>query len=105
MSDKKINCWEFKGCGRIPGGINEDNPHICNAYKFKMLTGINDGKFGGRSCWAAAGTMCKGYVDATYCKTDDCNDCEFHLLVIKEEGEKYRDANHILEIIRTHFTK
>jgi hypothetical protein len=64
---KKINCWEFKKCGK------EKN---CPAYSYH-----------GRICWYIAGTFCGGKVQGEYAKKiKDCRKCEFYIkLVLKKE--------------------
>jgi len=104
-NDKKLNCWEFHKCGRIPGGANEKTLKICNAYYMKLLDGINDGLNGGRTCWACSGTLCKGYIDGVLCKKIDCTDCEFFELVKEEEDKNYKDTKYILDEIRKYFNK
>ncbi|GBD98556.1 hypothetical protein BMS3Abin07_00576 [bacterium BMS3Abin07] len=56
----KRNCWEFKGCGREPGGKNAEGLGVCPAATYERLDGIHRGKNGGRVCWIIAGTMCGG---------------------------------------------
>lgn len=58
----RMNCWDFFECGREPGGKNESEFGSCPAAKITELDTINDGTNGGRSCWAIAGTYCKGKV-------------------------------------------
>jgi hypothetical protein len=64
---KRINCWEFKKCGR-----KED----CPAYPHH-----------GRICWYIAGTFCEGKIQGEYAqKIKDCRKCEFYIkLMVKKE--------------------
>jgi hypothetical protein len=85
---KKLNCWEFKKCGREPGGANTAQLGICPAASEYRLNGINGGKNGGRDCWPIAGTLCGGVVQGTFAsKIDHCVNCDFYKLVSVEEGE------------------
>ena len=58
---KKINCWEFKKCGRQPGGVKVAELGVCEAASAAVLNDIHDGKNGGRACWAITGTLCGGH--------------------------------------------
>lgn len=66
--EKKLNCWEFKKCGR-------DKTNDCPAYPK-----------GGRVCYLVAGTMCGGKVQGTYAiKIDNCRSCDFYKGVVIEK--------------------
>ena len=58
----KQNCWEFKSCGRQPGGAKTAELGLCPAATEPRLNGVNSGRNGGRSCWAMTGTLCGGAV-------------------------------------------
>ena len=65
---KKINCWEFKKCGR-------DKSNDCPAYPK-----------GGRVCYLVAGTMCGGKVQGTYAlKIHNCRDCDYYKGLVVEK--------------------
>lgn len=82
----KLNCWEYKKCGREPGGVRMFELGICPATIAVKADGINGGKNGGRVCWTIAGTMCEGEVQGTYAsKLGFCLQCDFCQLVLKEE--------------------
>lgn len=86
----KKNCWEFKQCGREPGGEKTSELGECEAAKEKRLDGIHEGRNAGRSCWVVAGTLCKGEVQGTFAqKYKNCEKCEFYQMVKKEEGGKF----------------
>ncbi len=87
---KKVNCWEFKKCGREPGGTHANDLGICPATTDKRLDGVHGGTNAGRSCWVLAGTMCGGKVQGTFAqKFKNCEVCEFFKAVKKEEGPSY----------------
>ncbi len=86
----KTNCWEFKKCGREPGGIKAEQLGICLAAHNDATDGVNGGRNGGRICWAVTGTLCGGKVQGTFArKIANCLlDCEFLKTVMKEEGKR-----------------
>lgn len=87
---KKLNCWEFKKCGREPGGENASSLGVCPAATRIILKGINCGTNSGRVCWVVAGTMCGGDVQGTFAqKCASCEQCDFYLLVQEEEGDNF----------------
>jgi hypothetical protein len=98
---KRKNCWEFKNCGRESGGFNTGRLGVCPATTCTALTGFNHGECGGRSCWAIAGTLCKGNVQGTYAKKiKDCLKCDFYEIAKTEEGVDYQDSAKILKKMR-----
>ncbi|GBE00072.1 hypothetical protein BMS3Abin07_02118 [bacterium BMS3Abin07] len=46
----KLNCWEFKRCGRQPGGEHEIDLGVCPATVEGRLDGVHDGVTAGRAC-------------------------------------------------------
>ena len=87
------NCWEFKKCGREPGGTKVADLGVCPATEIEKLEGINRGEKGGRACWALVGTLCGGKVQGIFAeKIITCSDCEFYKLVQHQEGRDFRHA-------------
>lgn len=87
---KKRNCWEFKNCGREPGGTHERDLGICPVAVEVRLDGQHEGKNAGRSCWVIAGTLCKGVLQGTFAqKYKSCETCDFYLKVKQEEAHKF----------------
>ena len=83
----KLNCWEFKKCGKEPGGKNNGPQGTCPAATDQRLDGIHDGKNAGRACWALSGTLCQGDSPGDFAqKFKDCHECDFFKTVVKEEG-------------------
>ncbi len=86
----KLNCWQYCKCGREPGGERTKDLGICPVTVATSLNGINGGKNGGRICWSIAGTFSpyrRSQLDCLKIKQiKSCLDCEFHQLVLKEEG-------------------
>jgi len=86
----KLNCWEFKRCGRQPGGIHELDLGRCPATKEESLDGVHDGVNAGRACWIVAGTLCKGELQGTFAqKFKNCKECDFYISVREEEGANF----------------
>ncbi len=84
---KKLNCWEFKKCGREPGGAKAGEMGVCPAATDATALGANHGTNGGRICWAVAGTFCGGEVQGTFAhKRMTCLGCDFFRCVEAEEG-------------------
>ncbi len=85
--NQKINCWEFKKCGREPGGEKIAELGLCPAASEESTDGVNEGKNAGRVCWAVAGTFCGGKVQGTFAeKYLSCMACDFFKLVKEQEG-------------------
>ena len=61
-----VNCWEFKNCGRQPGGPRAAELGVCPASSNVKVNGTNQGRNGGRICWAVAGTLCDGKVQGSF---------------------------------------
>jgi len=81
-----LNCWEFKNCGREPGGKNESELGICPAAEVKKYDGVNRGKNSGRLCWALVGTLCGGRVQGVFAeKMASCKACDFYRYVCRQE--------------------
>ena len=62
----KINCWEFKKCGREPGGINTAEMGVCKASVLSPGYNVNEGDKSGRYCWKVAGTLCEGEIQGSW---------------------------------------
>jgi hypothetical protein len=98
----KTNCWEFKECGREPGGSKVSEFGVCPAAIDKKVNGIHDGINGGRCCWALAGTLCGGVVQGTFSKKMlDCMVCDHYKTVFKDEKSSvnYKTPAEILTIL------
>lgn len=83
-----LNCWDFKKCGRQPGGSRVSDLGVCPASTDAKADGLNGGRNGGRICWALTGTLCGGKVQGTFAqKLTNCMECEFYRLVQTEQGK------------------
>ncbi len=82
----KLNCWEFKRCGREPGGPKAKEFGPCPVVTYVALNGLHGGKNAGRACWVIAGSLCGGKVQGNEeQKRKGCWECDFLHLVKKEE--------------------
>lgn len=82
-----MNCWEFKKCGRQPGGAKVGEFGTCPAATDTSANGVNGGYNAGRICWATSGTFCGGKVQGTFAdKQVSCLNCEFMKQVKHDEG-------------------
>ena len=98
---EKQNCWEFKNCGREPGGSKAKELGVCSAATEDRLNGINSGHNSGRACWAVAGTLCGGKAQGTYAqKLFACLECEFYKTTVYEEGLKHVSLGEMLQKLR-----
>ena len=82
----RLNCWEFKRCGRQLGGIHIQDLGRCPATLEERLDGVHDGVNAGRACWVVAGTLCRDEVQGTFAqKFSNCKECDFYAKVRDEE--------------------
>lgn len=98
---RKLNCWEFKRCGRQPGGSNVHDLGECPAACTSATNGLNDGRCGGRVCWAVSGTLCGGQAQGSFAKKiPACLDCDFYKIVAAEQGDRVESINTILTLLK-----
>jgi len=87
----KRNCWEIMACGLGPGEDAEPTSRkVCPAARPGAFSGINDGQWRGRFCWALAETLCPGQPQG--CVADRlryCLGCEAMRVVGEEEGREF----------------
>jgi len=77
--ERKLNCWEFKKCGRELGGSNAFELGVCPAATDVHLDNVHSGIHAGRACWVVAGTLCEGIVRGTFAqKYRTCGQCDFY---------------------------
>lgn len=97
----KLNCWEFKKCGRQPGGIHESDLGSCPVTMEKDLDGVHDGVAAGRACWVVAGTLCRGKVQGTFAKEiSQCEACDFYRRIRSEERSSFLPPAELLSKIK-----
>ncbi|MDM8545534.1 hypothetical protein QUF61_03475 [Candidatus Venteria ishoeyi] len=94
----KMNCWEYKQCGREAGGYKVEDLGICPVTQENRTDTVNHGKNGGRSCWAIPGSLCENRVQGNYVeKLDHCMQCQFYKLILREEGMDFQIGSDILK--------
>ena len=91
----KLNCWEFRKCGRQPGGQHIDDLGPCPVATYGALNGIHGGKNAGRACWVVSGSLCGGKLQGNEDqKRAACWECAFFKEVKKEEDSSPRGFSH-----------
>lgn len=95
---KKLNCWQFKNCGREKGGLMADILGECPVPSAMKYDGMNDGIGAGRACWMASesGGHCRN------AQVQNCSQCEFYKRVLFEQEERtlFRFASQQTESVR-----
>ena len=95
----KMNCWEFKKCGRQPGGEKVPELGVCIAAQDSRLNGVHGGYKGGRACWILKNTLCGGKVQSILAtKLSNCLNCDFYKQVMAEEGDGLKAATELLAL-------
>ncbi len=85
----KLNCWNYKKCGRYPGGPKEKEFGTCPATTIKEADGYLGGRNGGRACMYIAGTFCGGVVQGTAKdKEKNCGGCDYFKMLKKQFGQE-----------------
>ena len=86
METGSLNCWEFKECGRDPGGKNVTLYGVCPAAVDERADGIHGGKNGGRCCWVVASTYqeAEGAFGCWAGGFNKCRECDFYKAVKKD---------------------
>lgn len=98
---KKLNCWEFKKCGRDPKGANIHELGVCPTSTEMRLNKIHGGTNAGRACWIVSGSMCGGSIQGTFAKKfDNCFKCDFYKTVKNEEYANFELSAVLLSKIR-----
>ena len=87
---KKVNCWDYKKCGREIGGIKSRELGVCPSATETRLNGAHGGLQAGRACWVIAGTLCGGAEQGSFAqKFHNCEQCDFYQTVKKEEAGRF----------------
>ncbi|MGE5893191.1 MAG: two-CW domain-containing protein [bacterium] len=84
---EKMNCWQFKKCGREQGGTNVAELGVCPAAVDTTADGLNGGRNGGRICWAISGSFSDRTAEGVLGGgTRMCLLCDFYKMVKASEG-------------------
>jgi hypothetical protein len=83
----KLNCWEFKKCGREPGGTDAAAAGTCPAAVEARADGIHSGMNGGRCCWAVTAALRQKGICLDQAG-GSCDACDFYRLVRNEEEQR-----------------
>ena len=100
----KLNCWEFKNCGREIGGVLSDSRGVCPVASNMKLDGTNGGRAGGRVCWKIPVSASDGRALKT-CADKPCHICAFYLRVKYEENQQPDPTRKLTIITRSVETK
>jgi hypothetical protein len=87
--NKKINCWEFMGCGLYAkrNSALSSSSGTCPAALEKRFDGMHGGMNAGRACWVIPHTMCGNTIQGAFEeKCGVCMTCDFYISVLEEEG-------------------
>ena len=85
-----MNCWEFKKCGREPGGENTEKLGVCEASVERKFDGINQGNNAGRYCWKVKiSEENQNAADETLSAIMNCIECDFFIKVKAEEKNEF----------------
>jgi hypothetical protein len=87
-----MNCWEFRRCGREPGGRLASQEGVCRAAVYEPADGYLGGTNGGTACCFIKGTVCEEsrHHQATYRgKSEGCWDCAFYRMLRREHGPAF----------------
>ena len=103
MKLRKLNCWEYKKCGREPGGNKADKDGVCPAAAEKTFDTFNHGINAGRACRLVAGTFCDNQVSGTFAdKIDTCRNCDFYKNIQNDEHSFSVEEDNINLYAATH---
>ncbi len=82
-----LNCWNWKNCGRHPGGEKVSELGVCPAAIDNKGDGFLGGRCAGRACIYIAGTLCGGDIQGTYIsKQANCTQCDYYKALKREYG-------------------
>lgn len=85
-TSRKLNCWQFKNCGREPGGVMAEVLGECSVASEMKFDGLNEGVGAGRSCWMVRSSVCKRAANQS-APIDPCHTCDFYKRVVFEQEE------------------
>ncbi len=89
---EKLNCWQFKNCGREKGGLLAHVLGECPVSSALKFDGHNGGLAAGRACWQVDKTSCPGSL------ANGCHNCEFYRRVLFEEDTEMSGRYHSVTV-------
>lgn len=103
MKPLRLNCWEYRKCGREPGGNKAETDGVCPAAVEKTFDTFNHGVNAGRACWLVAGTFCDNKISGTFAeKIDTCRNCDFYKKIQADERSFSTEEENISLYAATH---
>jgi hypothetical protein len=90
---EKLNCWQFKNCGRERGGLFAEQLGECPVATALKYDGQNGGQGAGRVCWLV-GKGCSAGRSTRNCQDHGCHTCDFYRRVLFEEEITVTGAYH-----------
>jgi len=94
---EKLNCWQFKNCGREKGGLLASVVGECPVSSAFRLDGLNGGIAGGRACWLVDKLSCPCSLAGGH-SLSSCHNCDFYRRVLFEEDSKVSGRFHSVSI-------
>jgi hypothetical protein len=85
----KLNCWEFKNCGREKSGLMVPILGECPVPGSMKFDGLNNGQGAGRACWMVDRAPLRLRAGRSTCSSRCCT-CDFYKRVVFEQKENTR---------------
>ena len=83
----KLNCWEYKNCGREKGGLMVGVLGECPVATAMQCDGMNEGIAAGRVCWTLKNSGNR-LAECGHGMGHPCHTCEFYRRVVHEEADR-----------------
>jgi hypothetical protein len=83
---QKLNCWQFKNCGREKDGLLVETLGECPVSTTLKFDGMNEGRGAGRMCWMVPDSACR-QEPAKLGLFYRCHTCDFYRRVLFEQEE------------------
>ncbi|WP_446007747.1 two-CW domain-containing protein [Candidatus Electrothrix sp.] len=101
MTQAKINCWEFKQCGKEPGGKNAAEG-VCPVAVEQGADGVHSGMNAGRCCWVIPNNLCHDDMPQKNIREQNtlCLQCDFYHMVRTDEIPAFKVTGVVLSEIK-----
>jgi hypothetical protein len=90
---EKLNCWQYKNCGREKGGLLVHLLGECPVAAALKFDGLNGGTAAGRACWLVNKVSCPG-SGLGNADSAGCHSCEFYRRVLFDEQAAVQGKYH-----------